>query len=466
MFHLSLKPAFRAGGKISISQNYSVLSVPKIPVIVKDIYLYDSSSNESKRIYNDGKSTDSNGYSVNKAGKTYNITVPKKDNIENDTLVITISPLNSETNAGNSYQSPSYAFHVLATSDGKADGTDYANQNGGMGVLWGKFNNTLSTPVSLATYGATITEGSSYDLDSQVKNKDKFISSNWVLRDADGNSLNTTNVSTLSEGTYYATFYGQESGGNWDWDTILLDVKAPNPTPVQQGTVTTHYVDQQGNELATDDVQKGDVGSSYSTTQKNISGYTLSKVKGNSTGSYTSGNIDVTYVYSKNVTPNPNPTPVKKGQAVYAIKKIGLYSNKNFSKNDRKVWYNKVKRTERPMFVVTGYSYSKNGNLRYKVRDVNHGKKTDKLSGYITANKKYVLPVYYSTLPKSKKVTVINPKGINAYKSVNLTGKSVHYKKGKTLKVVKFEKHNLTTRYVLSNGYYITANKKLIIPAK
>ena len=428
-----------------------------------------NNSTGTKAIYKDGKSTDSNSYSVSKAGRNYNITVPKKDKIENDTLVFTISPLNSNSNekTGNSYQHPSYGVHVSATShDGKVDGSDYySSHTDHWGVLWGQFDNVSSTPVSLATHTANVTEGNSYDLDSQVKNKSSFTSSKWVLRDADGNSLSTNDVSTLSEGTYYATFYGKElSGNNWDWDTIQINVKAPNPTPVQQGTVTTHYVDQQGNKIATDDVQKGDVGSSYSTTQKNISGYTFSKVNGNSTGTYTNGNTDVTYVYSKNVT--PTPTPVKKGQAVYAIKKIGLYSNKNFSKNDRKVWYNKLKRTERSMFVVTGYSYSKNGNLRYKVRDVNHGKKTDKLSGYITANPKYVLPVYYSTLPKSKKVTVINPKGINAYKSVNLTGKNVHYKKGKTLKVVKFEKHNLTTRYVLSNGYYITANKKLIISVK
>lgn len=464
VFHLSLKSGFSGGGTISLSPDYSNNKGSKIPIIVKDIYVYDSSNNKSKQIYKDGESTDSNGYSVSKAGSKYNIIVPSDKNIADDTLVFTISPLNSNEETGNTYQHPSYGVHVSATSGEKMDGSDYSSQNGGWGVLWGQFD-ASSTPVSLATHTANVTEGNSYDLDSQVKNKSSFTSSNWALRDADGNYLNTTDVSTLSKGTYYATFYGKElSGNNWDWDTIQINVKAPNPTPVQQGTVTTHYVDQQGNKIATDDVQKGDAGSSYSTTQKNISGYTFSKVNGNSTGTYTNGNTDVTYVYSKNVT--PTPTPVKKGQAVYAIKKIGLYSNKNFSKNDRKVWYNKVKRTERPMFVVTGYSYSKNGNLRYKVRDVNHGKKTDKLSGYITANKKYVLPVYYSTLPKSKKVTVINPKGINAYKSVKLTGKNVHYKKGKTLKVVKFEKHNLTTRYVLSNGYYITANKKLIISVK
>lgn len=466
VFYLSLKPGFSAGGTITVSPNYTDnYKGSKIPAILTDVYVYNSSSKESTQIYSNGKATDNSngGYSVSKSGREYNITVPQNNNIGNTTVVFTISPLYSTATADNNFQGPSRGVHILATSDGKEDGSDYSSQNGGWGILWGGFK-ASSTPVSLETHTADVIKGNSYDLDSQVKNKSSFTSPNWVLRDADGNALSTTDVSTLSVGTYYATFYGKEADGTYDWDTIQINVGEPNPTPVQQGSVTTHYIDQQGHKIATNDVQKGDVGSSYSTTKKNISGYTFSKVIGNSSGTYTNGNTDVTYVYSKDVT--PKPTPVKKGQAVYAIKKIGLYNNKNFSKNNRKVWYNKLKRTERPMFVVTGYSYSKNGNLRYKVRDVNHGKKTDKLSGYITANKKYVLPVYYSTLPKSKKATVINPKGINAYKSVNLTGKSVHYKKGKTLKIVKFEKHNLTTRYVLSNGYYITANKKLIISVK
>ena len=328
------------------------------------------------------------------------------------------------------------------SSDGRYDGALYKV--------------TLS-PSDIQTKNFTVVQGSTLDPSAGFV---KAINSDNSDVSYEKITVDSSSVDTGKAGKYQLTYSFTDKNGNRISKTATVQVVPYNPQPIQYGTVTSHYLDQQGNKISADDVQKGDVGSSYSTTQKNISGYTFSKVNGNSTGTYTNGNTDVTYVYSKNVT--PTPTPVKKGQAVYAIKKIGLYSNKNFSKNDRKAWYNKVKRTERPMFVVTGYSYSKNGNLRYKVRDVNHGKKTDKLSGYITANKKYVLPVYYSTLPKSKKVTVINPKGINAYKSVNLTGKNIHYKKGKTLKVVKFEKHNLTTRYVLSNGYYITANKKMI----
>lgn len=115
------------------------------------------------------------------------------------------------------------------------------------------------------------------------------------------------------------------------------------------------------------------------------------------------------------------------------------------------------------MFVVTGYARSANGVLRYKVRDVNHGRKTAGKVGYITANKKYVGSVYYATVPKSKKITVIAKTGINAYKSATLTGKAKHYKTVVRLTVKKLVKHNLTTRYQLSNGLYVTANKKLVI---
>lgn len=165
---------------------------------------------------------------------------------------------------------------------------------------------------------------------------------------------------------------------------------------------------------------------------------------------------------------NPNGTGLPnyaavKGSAVYATKGIYMYRSANFKKSQRMATYPKAKRVNRPMFVVLGYDKSNGGALRYKVRDVNHGKKTAGKVGYITANPKYVVNVYYKTMPKSHKITVINKKGIHAYKNVNLTGRAKTFKKGTHVTVKSFEKHNLTTRYKLSNGTYITANKKLVI---
>lgn len=115
------------------------------------------------------------------------------------------------------------------------------------------------------------------------------------------------------------------------------------------------------------------------------------------------------------------------------------------------------------MFVVTDYARSKGGALRYKVRDVNHGSKTAGKVGYITANRKFVVPVYYKSVPKNKKITVISKRGVHAYRNANLTKYVKHYKKGVRLTVKKIVKHNLTTRYQLTNGNYVTANKKLVI---
>lgn len=209
------------------------------------------------------------------------------------------------------------------------------------------------------------------------------------------------------------------------------------------------------------------------------------------------------FVYSKNVTPNPTPTPIPvnpvnpiptdnnggssndnssttkepatvtvpnyvavKGSVVYATKRIYLYKNGTFKKSQRIATYPKQKRTKRPMFVVTGYTRSKGGALRYKVRDVNHHSKAAGKRGYITANRKYVVNVYYKTMPKHKQITVINPKGVHSYKNKNLTKRNKTYKKGSHLRVKAIVKHNLTTRYQLTNGHYVTANKKLVIQGK
>lgn len=170
-------------------------------------------------------------------------------------------------------------------------------------------------------------------------------------------------------------------------------------------------------------------------------------------------------------TPQPAPHPVitveqtgtiaKKGEAVYVLKKIYLYKNKDFNHQQRLASYTKKPRINRPMFVVTNYAKSKNGHLRYVVRDVNHHSKTDGMKGYITASWHYVRPVYYHNSHQT--LTVINPRGVNAYRNQNLTGKVKNYKQGTQLKVKGFVKHNLTTRYVLSNGDYITGNRKLVI---
>ena len=184
---------------------------------------------------------------------------------------------------------------------------------------------------------------------------------------------------------------------------------------------------------------------------------------GSTTTTNTNGSNTVTTNSGQTVTIGNNIGV--EGKAVYAIRPIYLYKNATFKKSQRMAYYPKQKRTNRPMFVIVGYE-KVNGKLRYEVKDVNHTKNTYNKTGYITANTKYVVPVYYSSVPKSKTITVIAKGGVNSYSSKNLSGKSKHYKKGAHLKVKKIIKHNLTTRYQLTNGKYITANKKLVIQGR
>ena len=81
-----------------------------------------------------------------------------------------------------------------------------------------------------------------------------------------------------------------------------------NPPPITNGTVKVKYVDESGNEIATSSTMTGAVGTSYTTSAKTISGYTLSQTPSNASGTYSSGTTTVTYVYTKNTTPAGNGT--------------------------------------------------------------------------------------------------------------------------------------------------------------
>lgn len=153
------------------------------------------------------------------------------------------------------------------------------------------------------------------------------------------------------------------------------------------------------------------------------------------------------------------PSPVVPNQAVvYGLKKIYLYQKPTFKPHQRVAAYPKAKRTNRPMFKVIGYARSKSGLLRYQVKDA-AGK-----TGYITAKSAFVAPVYYQK--SVKKIKVLNKQGINRYQDLKLSKTGKHVKAGKTLKVVGLKHYHLTTRFELSNGQYISANKKLVVVVK
>ncbi|WP_369406520.1 DUF5776 domain-containing protein [Lentilactobacillus kisonensis] len=59
------------------------------------------------------------------------------------------------------------------------------------------------------------------------------------------------------------------------------------------------------------------------------------------------------------------------------------------------------------------------------------------------------------------KIKVINPKGINEYNKVKLTNKQRHVKKNTSLTVKKVVNYGRTTRFLLTNDNYVSANKKI-----
>ncbi|MBC1625132.1 MucBP domain-containing protein [Listeria welshimeri] len=84
---------------------------------------------------------------------------------------------------------------------------------------------------------------------------------------------------------------------------VVTYIYAQTPTPVEQGTVTVNYQDEQGNSLAPTETLKGDVGETYTTVQKDITGYDFKEVQGDATGEFTTKAQVVTYIYAKTVTP-------------------------------------------------------------------------------------------------------------------------------------------------------------------
>lgn len=68
----------------------------------------------------------------------------------------------------------------------------------------------------------------------------------------------------------------------------------------EKGIVLVQYQDEAGKPLAGDELSSGEIGSDYTTVQKDIEGYTLKEIKGNAAGKYTSGFTQVIYVYTKN----------------------------------------------------------------------------------------------------------------------------------------------------------------------
>lgn len=261
-------------------------------------------------------------------------------------------------------------------------------------------------------------------------------------------TVDTSAVKNQQAGTYPVTY-------------TVPDAKFDGETTVQNVSKTA-YVTVTGNGGGSNSTS----GSSSTGSTTNTNPNTGSNSTSNSNNNSTSSSSSSTSNNGSNTTSVTTGAHVNtKGTAVYATKKIGLYKKADFSRHNRIKWYAKTKRVNRPEFIVKGFKRDNSGKLRYRVQQYNPytGKYVKGTKGYITASAKYVVSAYYQSVPKSKKIRVINRKGVNSYKKATLTKKVKNYKKGTLLKVKKVIHHKLATRYVLTNGRYITANKKFVI---
>ncbi|EQA3609369.1 MucBP domain-containing protein, partial [Enterococcus faecalis] len=67
--------------------------------------------------------------------------------------------------------------------------------------------------------------------------------------------------------------------------------------PNKQGTIQVKYVDEEGREIFPTETMTGNVGDSYETQAKEITGYILKERPNNASGTYKEENQTVTYIY-------------------------------------------------------------------------------------------------------------------------------------------------------------------------
>ncbi|MBC2027780.1 MucBP domain-containing protein [Listeria welshimeri] len=129
-----------------------------------------------------------------------------------------------------------------------------------------------------------------------------------IAQAAETSNLKPQETTTVAKGTKETKKPGNIEGYTYVGyiHTSKNDTKPtplPNPVPVEQGSVTVNYQDEQGNSLAPTETLKGDIGKTYTTVQKDITGYDFKEVQGNATGEFTTKAQVVNYIYAKTVTP-------------------------------------------------------------------------------------------------------------------------------------------------------------------
>ncbi|MBC1938929.1 MucBP domain-containing protein [Listeria welshimeri] len=124
-----------------------------------------------------------------------------------------------------------------------------------------------------------------------------------IAQAVENSNLKPQETTTVTKGTKETKKPGNIEGYTYvGYIHTSKNDTAPTP-PVEQGTVTVNYQDEQGNSVAPSETLKGDVGKTYKTVQKDVEGYDFKEVQGNATGEFTTKAQVVNYIYAKKVTP-------------------------------------------------------------------------------------------------------------------------------------------------------------------
>lgn len=300
-------------------------------------------------------------------------------------------------------------------------------RNGGKGSIFA-FNQTdAAKPGEIVSIkAAAITKKQSIINDPQATAAAKSDALNLV------DQILATYVSKLSADSTSSAAIADRAAGVTAFNHVTVSHAAP-ATPVTPPTVTNNNV----------------------TVVNNPASSSSASSSSSATSTSSSSSVPIS-------TPTVSGKPVKKAShrsIVYALTTVKLYRSSNFTKSNLTKTYKKRARINRPMFLVISQQTNKQGHAIYRVKDMNSGKTSYTLSG-----SKYFAHAYYSA--KVTRIKVINPKGINEYGKVNLTSKKHHVKKNASLSVRKVVNYGRSNRMQLTNGRYITANKKLILATK
>ncbi|WP_165450091.1 mucin-binding protein, partial [Lactiplantibacillus mudanjiangensis] len=124
--------------------------------------------------------------------------------------------------------------------------------------------------------------------------------------DSTGNKVDTSAPSTItdSDGNIWK-LVSEKTQGNPNGSYVDGTNEIDYYYQISKGTITTHYIDENGHEIKEDTNSTGNVGNNYTTTaEPTITGsngqtYYLDtkKTPANAAGKYTDGNTDVTYTY-------------------------------------------------------------------------------------------------------------------------------------------------------------------------